>query len=203
MRSKLGLSDANFLFFLSFRFDVFEPPHISLGTVKLFADAFIPLSPVAPIAQLILLVVIIVIEGMFIRKQLDIGAGVGSFWLQVTVVNVFTAVLGLIGVLPVVWLESYLAFGWGNDRSHHPLLWYTACILYGFAIPWTVWFLCYLISWRAEFWLLSRGEPCLFTDKTSLRMSVRSAHRLSYAMLAVPVIIATFWYWITDFQLFK
>jgi hypothetical protein len=29
-----------------------------LGTMKLFADPFIPLSPVAPIAQLILLVVI-------------------------------------------------------------------------------------------------------------------------------------------------
>ena len=168
--------------------------------MKLFADAFIPLSPVAPIAQLILLVVIIVIEGIFIRKQLAIGAQTGSFWLRITGVNVLTAVLGLIGVLPVVWLESYLAVGWGSDRSHHPLLWYTACILYGFVIPWTVWFLCYQISWRAEFWLLNRGVPHLFTDKTSLRMSVRNAHRWSYAMLAVPVIIATFWYWIAVFQ---
>ena len=76
--------------------------------MKLFADAFIPLSPVAPIAQLILLVVIIVIEGIFIRKQLAIGAQAGSFWLRMTGVNVLTALLGVIGVLPAVWLESYL-----------------------------------------------------------------------------------------------
>jgi hypothetical protein len=161
--------------------------------VKLFADAFLPLSPVAPIAQLMLLVVVIVIEGMLIRNQLAIGTRARSFWLRITGVNVLTAVLGLIGVLPVVYFEAHMVLGWRNYGSP-PLLWYTACILYGFAIPWAVWFLCYHISWRAEFWLLSKGDPGLFINKRALRISLRNAHRWSYAILAVPVVIATFWF---------
>ncbi len=167
--------------------------------MKFFADAYIPLSPVAPVSQLVLLVVIIIIEGMFIRKKLTGGVQGGSFWLRISGVNVFTTVLGLIGLLPVTAFESHLVFGWGSDSSH-PLLWYTGCILYGFVIPWTVWLLCYQISWRTEFWLLNKLNTYPSTEKDSLRIAVRNAHRWSYAMLGVFVLVATSWYWLTIFH---
>ena len=165
--------------------------------MSVFADAYIPLSPVAPVSQVILLIVIIIVEGVLIRKQADEKISPASFWLRLVGVNVLTTLLGLLLLVPVVFLESWLLFGWGSDGSH-PILWYTACLLYGLVLPWAVWLLCYHLSWRVEFWLLNRRKTFPVEDVS--RISVRDSHRWSYAILAVPVTIATLWYWITIFH---
>jgi hypothetical protein len=100
-----------------------------------------------------------------------------------TGVNVLTAVLGLIGVLPVVRLESYLLFGWGSDRSHHPLLWYTASILYRFAIPWTVWFL--VIKFRGGW---NFGS---LTGENPVSLQTKRLFECPYEMRIVGVVYGT------------
>ena len=171
----------------------------SAWALHLFADAFIPLSPVAPIFQVVLLVIIIFMEGSIIRGRLRKKGRTIAFWLKVTSANIATGVVGLFLTLPVASLESQLVFGWGSD-SGHPFKWYTACFLYGLGIPWAVWFVCYHISWRTEFWLLKMMKEFGELDEHVARESVRTAHRRSYGLLALPVLAATLWYWLTVFH---
>jgi hypothetical protein len=121
------------------------------------------------------------------------------FWLRISGANVATAVIGLLLAYPIMTLEFALAFGWGSDTSH-PILWYTACALSGIGLPWLVWFLCYHVSWRVEFWLLKQTKGVAFSDSSLAKKAVRDAHRWSYALLAVPVIYVTLWYWTSVFH---
>ena len=159
----------------------------------IFADAFIPLSPVTPIAQLLLLAVIVLIEGKVIRSCFDPKVSSFKFWRSIFVVNLATTVLGLLLVVPLIYLDSSLAYGWGNDGSK-PVRWWTACILFGFVIPWLVWFLCYQISWRVENALLKRGRTKPIANEELFNSTVRRAHRWSYLLLAVPLIATNLWY---------
>jgi hypothetical protein len=168
--------------------------------MHIFADAFIPLSPITPVSQVVLLLVIIVLEGSLIRKRLrESNAPRLPFWLRISGANVATAVLGLLLAYPIMILEFALAFGWGSDASH-PLLWYTSCALYGIGLPWLVWFLCYHVSWRVEFWLLKKTKGVAANDSSQAKTAVRDAHRWSYALLGLPVLYVTLWYWTTIFH---
>lgn len=168
--------------------------------MHILADAFVPLSPTAPISQAVLLLIIIIIEGFFIGRRLKESSRQRlGFWFRIIGVNITTAVLGLLLAYPVFMLECALAFGWGSDYSH-PFLWYAGCALYGIGLPWTVWLLCYHISWRVEHWLLRISKGVAQTDQTSAKKAFRDAHRWSYALLALPVLYMTLWYWITIFH---
>ncbi len=167
--------------------------------MHILADAFIPLSPVAPAAQALLLFVIIIVEGLFVRKRLTESSQQDGYFLKIIGINFATAALGVLLAVPVMFLESALAFGWGSDAAH-PLRWYAACALYGIGLPWSLWIICYHVSWRTEYWLFRMTKGIATSDTKGAKTAFRDAHRLTYAILALPVLALTLWYWISIFH---
>jgi hypothetical protein len=155
--------------------------------ILILADGYIPLAPIAPVAQVILLIFIIVFEAIFISKRIEI-AHKKELWWKSSLANLATAAIGIILAIPAAMIEAWLLFGWGSQKQIHPTLWWVACILYGVVLPWTVWLLCYHISWRTEASILARWLS-ISGNEENLRISVRNAHRWSYGFFALIVLL--------------
>jgi hypothetical protein len=158
------------------------------------ADTFIPFTPILPIAQVALLIVIVIIEALVIRRYTDAALSPKRLWVSVTGANIITTLIGVALVFPLMWLEFRLAFEWGSQYREHPLLWWFSCIVYGFVLPYAFLIFCYVVSWRTEFALLARWLPARGEDIHSLRSRTIFAHRISYGILAIPVLVASLWY---------
>lgn len=65
-------------------------------------------------------------------------------------------------------------------------------LLFGLVLPLVTWAVCYQISWRLEWLLLRRWH--LDADGAALKLGVRRAHRISYALLLGFVLLASGWY---------
>jgi hypothetical protein len=155
--------------------------------ILILADGYIPLAPIAPAAQVVLLIFIIVFEALFIAKRVEI-AHKKELWWKSAVANFATAVLGILLAIPATMFEAWLAFGWGSQKQINASLWWFSCFLFGFGLPWTVWWLCYHLSWRTEAAILTRWLS-ISGNKEDLRMTVRNAHRWSYGFFAIIVLL--------------
>jgi hypothetical protein len=76
----------------------------------------------------------------------------------------------------------------------HPALVWFSHIFYGFLVPFALVISCYVISWRTEFALLARWLPAQREDRDSLRSRTILAHRVTYSILAIPIILASLSY---------
>jgi len=160
----------------------------------MLADAFIPFTPILPIAQVALFVVIVVVEALVIRKYSEVAISAKRLWISVTVANIVTTLIGIALVFPLMRFEMWLAFGWGSQYRQRPVLWWLSCIVYGFLLPYTFLIFCYIVSWRTEFALLARWLPTRPDNIYVLKSRTLLAHRITYGILALPVLTASLWY---------
>jgi hypothetical protein len=154
----------------------------------ILADMYIPFAPIVPALQFLLLLFIIVFEALFISKRIEI-TNKKELWWKSSVANLATAVIGILLAVPVSMIEMWLGFGWGSQKHINVNLWWLSCFIYGLGLPWTVWLLCYHISWRTEAAILSRWLSISASKETTLRISIRNAHRWSYGFFAIIVIL--------------
>ena len=158
----------------------------------ILADAYIPLAPILPVGQLVLLAFIIIFEAIYISKRFEVSRK-GVLWWKVAVVNCVTAAVGILLVIPVSMFETWLVFGWGSQKHINAGLWWVGCFLYGLVLPWSMWLICYHISWRMESAILTRWLPVLGTG-VEFRVSVRNAHRWSYGFMGLFVLAGCLFY---------
>jgi hypothetical protein len=158
----------------------------------MLADAFIPITPILPASQVALLVVIVVIEALVIRRFTSTALSATQLWASVIGANIVTTLIGVALVFPLSRFEFWLAYyGWDNEYGEHPLVWWLSYVVYAFALPYTFLLFCYVVSWRTEFALLTRWLAVSSTERVSLRSRTVLAHRISYGILAVPVIVVS------------
>lgn len=158
----------------------------------ILADGYIPLAPLAPAGQVVLLIFVIVFEAFFIGKHVEITQK-KALWWKSAVGNLATTALGVLLAIPASMFEAWLLFGWGSQKHINAALWWFSCFLYGFALPWTIWLVCYHISWRTEAAILGRWLPTSGREE-EVRRSVRNAHRWSYGFLGLIVLAGCMYY---------
>ncbi len=159
--------------------------------MPLLANGYLPLAPIAPAAQAALLIVIIAFESWFIAKTNKIRMTGACFW-RVAAVNVITVIIGFGILIPATLLEAWLSFGWGSQYHMNRLLWWSSVWICGVILPIGIWFLCYHVSWRVEFFILRRWAGANFPSPS--RSSVILAHRWSYAALGLFVLSGCLFY---------
>jgi hypothetical protein len=163
----------------------------------MLADAIIPNTAILPAGQVVLLVVIIVIEALVIRRFTTTPLSATQLWASVTGANIVTTLIGVMLVFPLSRFEFWLAYGWDSEYAEHPLLWWLSYVVYAFALPYTFLLFCYFVSWRTEFMLLARWLAVSPAERGSLRSRTVLAHRISYGILAIPVVVVSVSYaWI-------
>lgn len=158
----------------------------------ILANAYIPIAKTTPAMQFALLVFIIGFEGWYLIGKTQSEYPIKFFW-KIAAANVITAIIGLGILLPASGIEAWLLFGWGSLYHKQKLLWWAGCIIYGLILPFLIWWICYIISWRIEWFLIKRWE--LLRDIEQSQRAVILAHRYSYAVLAIIVLFQCSRYW--------
>lgn len=151
----------------------------------ILANAYVPFAFIAPAAQVGLLVLIILFESWFIARMNHITVTRPFIW-RITLANLLTAVLGLGVLIIATWLEMTILGKCGSEHHINPTLWWVSVYVYGFFLPIGVWLACYHLSWRVEFWVLSKWETILGAQIS--KKSIIAAHRWSYALLLLIVL---------------
>jgi len=151
----------------------------------LLANGYIPLAPIAPASQAVLLVVIIAFEAWFIARMNRIRMSNGCFW-RLAVVNVVTSIIGIGILIPTSMFEAWILFGWGSNYVLQPTLWWIGIWIYGIILPFSVWIICYHISWRVEYFILKGWTSDAFPEPS--RLSLVYAHRWTYGFLGLLVV---------------
>jgi len=149
------------------------------------ADGYIPLAPIAPASQAVLLIAIIFFEAFFIGKQVE-PTRRKELWWKSAVGNLLTAGLGVLLAIPASMLEAWIVLG-----QHAQ--WSFGYLLYGFVLPWSIWLICYHLSWRTEALVLKRWFSHNQPDD-ALSKAVRNVHRWSYGFLGIIVLAGCLYY---------
>jgi hypothetical protein len=151
----------------------------------ILANAYVPFAFIAPAAQVGLLVLIIIFESWFIARMNHVTVTRQFIW-RITLANLLTAVLGVGVLLLATWFEMTILWKWGSEHHINPTLWWFSVYIYGFFLPLSVWLACYHVSWRVEYWVLSKWEAILGMQVS--KKSIIAAHRWSYALLLLIVL---------------
>jgi len=162
----------------------------------MLADALLPFVAILPAAQIVLFVITVIIEGVIIRKFTGLALLRKNLWLSVAGANLVTLLIGVVLACPLMWLQLGQIRLWlprfhlgRQNMGHSALVWFSH-IFYGFLVPFALIISCYVISWRTEFALLARWLSVQREDRDSLRSRTILAHRVTYSILAIPIILA-------------